>query len=770
MKYLFLFLIFISQLAGTAQYVVRGSVTDTNGHPVEGMVMRLISTGGSIHPPYSTLSDQQGAFEFKLAAPGVYQLVCNSSFYRDTVISSIRVHEQQTLLPVLIVMPHAVSLRGIAVSARKKIFDSEAGKRIYYVSADPAAAGQSGIETINNIPGITATEEGPVLFRGSGEALLLINGRKVPGPPGPYLAQLASAVVERIEVSNNSTQFHAQGEGVIINIILKTAALHEWRAFFSTQSGYPLKQMTNFSILHSRKRSEFSFDIGGTLHHHPGQYSYERSTVNAGNTQLVSSSSRNSARHFTRKVQAGFTWKPDSSFTYSISVYIQRWPEKMQALFSRTVSSDGVISSELKNISRVSDTYDNSLVEVQQAVTKVFNRRWSASFNADISRSKEAQQATTYFSTAYSAIDFTRRRRAEVRTELQYSPANAVVLKAGLQSSATHADAGASYAEGPDEGDYTLTTAYTTRAAFLLGETRISPEFYIYPGLRYEYFSVAASVNGADQSKVQTTSGLFPTLIAGYKKGSNEVRFLIRRSIRRPGVLSLIPVSTLFSNKYDQAAVNLSVVPTFMTSYELSYSHAFKQAGRLDINFFTRFGQHEFEEIFQFSPGGNSQRKLQNTGSSRFLGFDVNYQVRYLKVFSSTFNVVLTKGKYDSHLFFNNQTLLAVADLNHSIFISPAVTARVRTQYYFKRKTIWGQNGAMAVAGVAVAWQLKDKRSTLTADISDLFRQSITRGTRYVPGGFETYRTVWDSRVARIGFTYRFGKLNKEVKVNLRGE
>jgi hypothetical protein len=757
-------------LPGTSQYILKGTIVDSAYKPINGLVLKLVHNNPLYRKNISMLSDKHGSFVFTLTEAGKYQLKCSSIFYKDTVIHEINIADREMILDTIKLCPLSASLQHVEVSVRKKIFESDAGKRIYNVSADPTVTGLSAIEVINNIPGITATEEGPVLFRGTGEAVLLVNGRKVPGTPGQYLAQLASHAIERIEVSDNTSQFNAQNDGVLVNIILKQAAINEWRGFFSTQLGYPLKQVSSLSVIHNRKKMEFSFDVGTTLHQHPNEDFYQRTTEYNGKTNVIQSNSISTGKHFTRKLHAGLVWKPDSSFNYRISIYEQLWPDESTGHLSRITSVNNSITNEQKNIYSSKDNFDNTFMELQQALSKKLGRKWLVSLNLDMNKGSDGSNNQTLFPVPYNSSDYDHRNKKELQSELVYTINDNRIFKMGAQLANSMINAGASFNEGSFMGSYIIQTDYFTKAAYLAGDMKFKTGFYMNAAIRYEYFSIDAAINGSAKNNIQSTEGFFPTMIAGYKQGRNELRILSRRSIRRPAVFSLIPVTSLFSNKFDQVEANLFVLPTITEMYELSYSHNFEKNGMLNISFFTRFGKNEFEDIFSYTAEGNSQRKLQNIGRKNSVGFDINYNVKYLKAVTSNLNIIAGFDKFNNSFLYNQQTRSVSVNLNNTFQLNKSITAKLTMLHRFTRKTIWTVNQPVTVVNLVLSYQFTNKRAVVTADVTDIFLGNVARGYRYVPGGFETFSNWWDTRLVRVGFSYRFGKLNKEVNSNLRGE
>lgn len=116
-------------------------------------------------------------------------------------------------------------LREVTVNAQQEIISSKMDKKTFALSNNISQAGGSVLEAMKNLPGITTSQDGKVLLRGSDKVMILVDGKQtaltgIGGQSG--LDNMAASAIEKIEIINNpSSKYDANGNAGIINIIYK---------------------------------------------------------------------------------------------------------------------------------------------------------------------------------------------------------------------------------------------------------------------------------------------------------------------------------------------------------------------------------------------------------------------------------------------------------------------------------------------------------------------------------------------------------------------
>ena len=142
----------------------------------------------------------------------------------------------------------------------------------------------------------------------------------------------------------------------------------------------------------------------------------------------------------------------------------------------------------------------------------------------------------------------------------------------------------------------------------------------------------------------------------------------------------------------------------------------------------------------------------------------------YKKVLYSTLSGSVYYNQYASPLQGGSlQQTFTSWDMNLSNTFTLGKGWTAELNGYYQSKMVWGlfyiKNLAQVTAGIQRT--SKDKNSTLKFSVSDIFRTNhIAVEVDYQNQDFFTNRT-WDSRVATVSYTYRFGK-NTVAKVRQR--
>jgi hypothetical protein len=113
----------------------------------------------------------------------------------------------------------------VTVEGNREFSRVELGKTIYNVSKSPVADGGTINEVLNTIPKLSLNADGDILFRGSSNVKILIDG-KISGllgmNPSEVLSGMSAADVDRVElISTSSARYDATGAAGIVNIIMK---------------------------------------------------------------------------------------------------------------------------------------------------------------------------------------------------------------------------------------------------------------------------------------------------------------------------------------------------------------------------------------------------------------------------------------------------------------------------------------------------------------------------------------------------------------------
>ncbi len=159
--------------------------------------------------------------------------------YKETT-STVFVLSKNTIKNILLA-EDSEELEEIVVLSKKKLITFKGDKLVYSIANSGLGEGNDGLETISKLPGIKLDKDENIVFRGSGNLQVLINGKRslLTGDAlTQYLKTIGGENIEKIEViSNPSARYDAEGTAGIINIQLKKGKYDGFTGSLTTSIG-----------------------------------------------------------------------------------------------------------------------------------------------------------------------------------------------------------------------------------------------------------------------------------------------------------------------------------------------------------------------------------------------------------------------------------------------------------------------------------------------------------------------------------------------------
>jgi hypothetical protein len=291
-------------------------------------------------------------------------------------------------------------------------------------------------------------------------------------------------------------------------------------------------------------------------------------------------------------------------------------------------------------------------------------------------------------------------------------------------------------------------------------------------GLRYEFTSYKAHQLGnalvKDSAFKKDYGSLFPTGFISYQADSNNtITFRLGRRIDRPPFQYLNPF-LITLNKYTYEAGNPFIKPQYTWNVELV--HTYKQMLTTEISY--SYLRDYFSQIFVIDENSSNVNKNIIIYTRGNVGSFQNFGI------TETFQTPVTKW----------WNLTAVAVLNHKIIkgmVWAPIEARVTQLNVSLNNQLQFKKGwAVEVSGyyqtksqidlqewlkpqgeldLGVSKQILKNKGTLRLSIRDVTFFQNYSGYSTFQNAYEPFTVKWDSRVARLSFSWRFGKAMKPV-------
>lgn len=172
------------------------------------------------------LTNEVGAFTFTGLKRGVYILLVRAVGYAPNR-QRVLIGELSTFLDLgaIGMVKEAQALGQVTVTAATDAVAATLDKKTFAVADNISQTGGSVLQAMSTVPGVTVSQDGKVLVRGSDKVVVLIDGKQTAltgyGSQNG-LDNLPASALERIEIINNpSARFDANASAGIINLVFK---------------------------------------------------------------------------------------------------------------------------------------------------------------------------------------------------------------------------------------------------------------------------------------------------------------------------------------------------------------------------------------------------------------------------------------------------------------------------------------------------------------------------------------------------------------------
>lgn len=218
----------ITTFAQVESVTISGVVKDNSGQPLPYVNVVLLAEKDKAFIA-GTVTNEEGRYTVSNIKPGNYLLEASYIGYKNHS-QSILIGKLSSFLDLggLQLEEDVTALNEVVVDGTRDAVAETLDKKTFTVADNVNQSGGSLLQVMQNLPGVTVSQEGSVLLRGSDRVAVLIDGKQTAltgfgNQRG--LDNIPASAIERIEVINNpSAKYDANGNAGIINIIYKKDA------------------------------------------------------------------------------------------------------------------------------------------------------------------------------------------------------------------------------------------------------------------------------------------------------------------------------------------------------------------------------------------------------------------------------------------------------------------------------------------------------------------------------------------------------------------
>ncbi|WP_440134777.1 TonB-dependent receptor domain-containing protein [Chitinophaga sancti] len=759
----------------TAQYKVRGKITDNKGMPVLYATIELMRDSAVIQ---TCSSDSVGNYAFTNIQAGPYRLAGSYLGNRQVQPSFLLVRD--TMVNIRYTAGTDKVLQGVTVTSRRPLIEKKIDRLVFNVENSIVAAGGDATDVLKVTPLVKVKEDAITMTGKSGMAVM-VNDRLVQLSGEDLINYLRAIRMEQIKtieiITNPPAKYDAEGNNGIVNIILKKVKSDSWNA--SLTSSYKQATYATYSnggsFTYQKNKLSFYADVN-----------YTKGSKKGVETEYIPYSTGIWNNDFVRRVYANlFSIRSSLDYQLSdrVSIGVQylgsfNKPETGQ-LNKTTVAhpSSNLVDSVIDATNNEKKKINSNAINLH-SVVKIDTLGRSISFDLDyfdynnnISRNFVTQSRSgngTTLPGGFNAASNTGGQNLNIysfKTDVKH-PFSWVDLSYGAKIYFSKTDYNNAY-YGLTSGHPVLDPARSNHfiydenmeALYASGRKQLSKKWELQLGLRLE--NTQTKGNSVTLGTVTTNnySKLFPTGYLQYTANEQHTFSLsYGRRLSRPRFNELNPFRVYYST-YSYTQGNPMLIPAYTSNIELQHSY-----------------KEMLTTIFSYSKttNGIGNPPLFDTASKVSYLIDMNYyttsswNVSEIFVFNgiswweseNELNVFYNKTSTNRDLHLQNADGYGLYfSTNNNFSFNKSKTFRGEVNFWYQSPQfvdIYKQQDAESLdIGLSYSFLKRSLQAALV--VQDLLRTNKDRAATNSGGIAYRYTDYPDRRFFRFTLTYKIG-------------
>ncbi len=761
-------------------------VTDSpNREGVELAVVQLINTDGN-KTIGAGVSNKKGRIEFANIEAGNYLLRCSFSGFLP-VDSLIRIAAQspKSISISLVLQTDIKKLNEVTVTTRRSLLNTSIDRKVYNVSQDIMAQTGSVSDVLKNVPSVEVDIEGNVSLRGSGDVMILINGRPSPlmgRNKAEVLQQIPANSIERIEViTNPSARFRPDGTSGIINIVLKKNTKTGLNGTVIGNIGN--KQRSNASLNLNLRKEQFNWFANYSLRQEDrnrfGRLERENYDSTGKPDGFYRESSRLKSRPLSHFLTGGFEWEFDKKNTIGLSA---------STLPNKQTRND----RQMRSFFDAQNTLYSQFDRTRFAPAKEWERNatffWQHNFDSDgqelrleANMSSDGEDEKNYYSNIFYTppqqslfdnnwvyqtekskqltLDYVKPIGEDAQLELgyagsfmnalidfyveQYDTVQKIFIKDPAVSNVFR------YKDG-------LHAVYGTYE-------RTAGNFSFNAGLRAEAAFTNSILETLDSTIRNNYFQLYPTLHLALKREKGEWQLNYSRRVNRADPDELNPFPE-YIDPLNLRAGNPKLQPEYIHSVEFGY-----QINRKHFSFvpslYYRYKYNGFTTVTKALNDSVLFTTRENLSRDQSAGLELIFSTKGFKFVTANLNTNIFYNSIDASALGGSSKKSIVsmsANFNALFTVTKSTMLQLTSIYRSARQTAQGKQYPTFVMNIGARQNLFNNKLTVTCTLSDIFKTLEQR--TFIETAFFSQNSYnrRDAQVFYLGMSYRFGKSGKK--------
>lgn len=768
---------------------VKGGIQDEAAKPLEFVSVMLLKSSDSTLVK-GTLSDAAGSYEFENIGEGTYRVVVTQVGFQKTSSQtfSLDAAHANITLPKLVMLEATKLLSEVTVTAKKPFIEQEIDRTIVNVANSIVSSGSTALEVLEKAPGVTIDRQNDqIQLKGKQGVIVMIDGKQT-YLSGQEVANLLkntpSDNIDKIEIiTNPSSKYDASGNSGIINIRMKKNKNFGTNGSATLGVGYGRYEKSNASLQLNHRQGKMNTFGNYSFYHNHGFQENDISRVIGyqGKVTYFDQASNRPNWFNGHNYRAGMDYFVNTKSTVGVLVtgFFNDW-NQANAL------NRSIIRNEAGEVTLRPTT---AVTAHNQRFNLTGNLNYKYDFDgkgreltADMDYSRFTNDGTNELITSYldnngnqvSATEETRNTMPSdidiwaFKSDYTHPLKNGGKWEAGVKSSYVRSDNNLIY-ENRQESGWMMDTSKTNRFKYLenvnaayfnyAGKLNKKTSFQI--GLRAE--QTHSKGNSVTLNKVVDRNyiNLFPTFFVSRQLDTNNVlNVSYSRRIDRPNYQDLNPF-IFYLDPYTYQQGNPYLKPQYTNAFQLT--HVYKGAFSTSLGY-----SRTTDVIVREVPGQIPEKNItfvttDNLATQDNVNLTVSFPIPVFKWWRMQNNLTVFYNKYNSPYLgsqFSVDVLAWNAYVSNSFTLGKGFSAELAAWYNSKSLYGFFVSKPMGAFSVGLQKTVFGKKGTLKLNVNDPFWLNRFRGeVKYQDINLKV-NSRWESRVARLTFTYNFGNQN----------
>lgn len=776
---------FSQQRGGT----IKGFVIDNDlKHPLEGCVIKAFNMRDTTKP-IGTQTNTKGEFELTKLFPGTYKIEAGIIGYSKVVLSNVKLipPDMEIILDTFKLKSGSTSTEEIEVTAEKNELQLLPDKKVFNVGNNPLNEGGNAVDVLRKVPSVTVDQDGNVSLRGTGNIKIMIDGRPILQNANIVLQQIPANMVESIElVTNPGAKYEAEGEGGIINLVLKKGSAVGYNVLMNLGAGnndkYNASINSNFKNKDYNLFGSYSFNLFNSKF---GGTSFRQNTLTS-NPAIIDQNSDMRMRMKNHMAKSGIDLFITPKNTLSLSgSYSNRNRTRNELSVDKYFDGNNILT----DIYNTNNNNDSKEYGVDLSLNYFGTYKQKQTLSGEISYHYENEDESIFiqrqqFDSSYVPVNNTPELEINPKKEISHNITGQLdythpltektKFEAGLKTTFRKFDNDYIY----NIYDYTLnqyvldsnlTNHYKNDenvfAAYGIFSSGIK-DFNYQIGLRSEYAASKLDVINNSLSLKKNYLDFFPNINLSQKLSkSDELQASYVRRINRPRAEQRNPFRN-YSDPLNIRAGNPDLKPEYIDSYQLAYLKYF-QGFTINPSVYLKYTHGLISRFRTLIDSITTLTTFQNLSSSVSYGLELIATANVGKILNAnaSFNYFKTKINGDNvQADLTTEAESFNTKLNTNMKLWGGVDMQMSYSYMGKQNTALGFRYPMQSFDVGFKKDFFDNKLTVMFRASDIFNTMRFKMDINNTGFIQNFMRKMDSRIYFISLSYKIGTGERQMK------